>query len=76
MNEKNKTYAEGNQGTQTHEEHRWRIDAREHLVLALIEFAAAAAAVRRRLFVCNCHECDDDGIARMLAAGQGYVTCE
>lgn len=76
MNEKNKTYADGSQSSQTQEEHQWRIDAREHLVLALIEFAAAAAAVRRRLLVSNCHACDNDGIARMLAAGQGYVVCD
>jgi hypothetical protein len=61
---------------QSFDHSQWRIDAREHLVLALIDFAQAAATLRRRLFVSNCHHCDNDGIARMLAAGQGYVICD
>lgn len=54
----------------------WRIDARDQMLLALIEMARAAATIRRRMIVTHTRRLDGEALARIISAGEGYVTCE
>jgi hypothetical protein len=54
----------------------WRVDARDHLLLGLYDMACAACVVQRRMVITDCACLDPLSIARLTAAGKGYVTCK
>jgi hypothetical protein len=53
----------------------WRIDARQHMLPALLEFACAAAAIGRRILISNCGQLPPAELERVVAAGEGHVEC-